>query len=160
MLNKSLFSSDRMDWETPNELFNQWNSKFNFTLDVCALPKNAKCQSFFTPEEDGLTKDWSGERCWMNPPYGKDIVKWVKKASEEAKKGSLIVALLPARTDTAWFHKYVLPYADLVFLRGRVRFVGESSSAPFPSIIAQYIPNTDIATSDLNTVVKPVSKNR
>lgn len=144
MLNEALFSSDRMDWETPKELFDHWNKLFDFNLDVCALPHNAKCKRFFTPEDDGLAQEWAGNRCWMNPPYGKDIAKWVKKASEEAKKGALVVALLPARTDTAWFHNYVLPYAQITFLRGRVKFVGGTSGAPFPSIIAAYFPMVEV----------------
>lgn len=141
MINDSMYSSNRTDWETPQSLFNEWNTTYNFELDVCALPENAKCERFFSPFENGLIQNWSPHRCWMNPPYGKDIIHWVKKAAEEFHKGATVVALLPARTDTKWFHTYVLPYAKITFLKGRVKFVGATSGAPFPSLIAEYTLN-------------------
>lgn len=135
-INAGLFSSEAMDWETPQDFFNALNARFSFTLDVCALPENAKCSRYFTPEVNGLSVPWTGERCFMNPPYGREISAWVAKARREAERGALVVGLLPARTDTAWFHEHVYPHAHIKFLRGRIKFVGAASSAPFPSMIA------------------------
>lgn len=122
-------------WETPKELFNELNDEFRFDVDVCALPENAKCKDFFTPEMNGLLQDWSGRRCWCNPPYGRDIKKWVKKAYES---NTLVVMLLPARTDTSWFHDYVLDKAEIRFIRGRLRYGSSKFDAPFPSMIVVY----------------------
>lgn len=135
-MNKALFSSNRQDWETPPDFFKKYDDSFRFTLDACAMPQNAKCRQYFTKEDDGLTKDWGGHRVWCNPPYGREISKWVKKASEEAQKPhTIVVMLLPARTDTAWFHDYILGQAAIEFIRGRIKFVGASASAPFPSLV-------------------------
>lgn len=104
MINKALFSSAKEDWETPDELFEQYNRKYNFTLDVCADSKNHKCERYFTKEQDALKQNWDGERCWCNPPYGRAISGFVKKAAESK---ALTVMLIPARTDTKWFHIYI-----------------------------------------------------
>ena len=112
-------------------------AEFAPETDVCALPGNAKCARFFTPETDGLKQSWRGT-CWMNPPYGREIGKWVKKAHEEAKKGAKVVCLLPARTDTRWFHDHILGIAETRFVKGRLKFVGAKSSAPFPSMLVIY----------------------
>jgi len=135
MVHQSLFSSNKEDWETPTDFFNDLNDEFHFTLDVCASPGNAKCDDYFTVVENGLAQNWSGV-CWMNPPYGKAIGQWVAKAREEAQVGrATTVCLLPARTDTRWWHDNI-PYADEVrFVKGRLRFVGAPSSAPFPSVV-------------------------
>ena len=138
-MNKALFSSNRQDWETPTDFFKKYDDGFNFTLDACATPQNAKCGKYFTKEDDGLTKDWGGNRVWCNPPYGCEISKWVKKASEEAQKPhTIVVMLLPARTDTAWFHDYILGKASIQFIRGRIKFVGATTSAPFPSMVVTF----------------------
>ena len=137
-INTGLFTSVRPDWETPAELFALYNAEYHFTLDVCATPENAKCERFFTLDDDGLAQSWAGEMCWCNPPYGREVGAWVKKAAEESAHAKLIVLLLPARTDTAWWHDYVAPFASVDFLRGRVCFVGGDSSAPFPSAVAIY----------------------
>ena len=134
-------------WETPEALFDKLHAIHDFTFDVCATPENAKCPRFYTPEMDGLKQTWTGV-CWMNPPYGKVIKHWVKKAYESATTGDAkVVCLLPARTDTGWWHDYVIPYGKIEFLRGRLRFVNRAlpsyrddgkfkiSSAPFPSAI-------------------------
>lgn len=136
MMNQSLFSSNSPEWETPPALFSIFDDQYHFTLDVCATKANAKCKRFFSPEDDGLAQDWSGERCWMNPPYGREIINWVEKAWMETE--ALVVALLPARTDTKWFHEYVYGQSEIIFWRGRLRFVGAASSAPFPSMICVY----------------------
>lgn len=138
-MNKALFSSERQDWETPPDFFKKYNDAFNFTLDACATPQNAKCQNYFTKEDDGLTKDWQGHRVWCNPPYGREIAKWVKKAREEAQKPhTIVVMLLPARTDTAWFHDYIKRQAAVEFVRGRIKFVGAKSAASFPSMVVTF----------------------
>lgn len=138
-MNRSLFSSARPDWETPQKLYDELNEKYKFTIDVCALPHNAKHELFFSPEEDALKRSWGGHRCWMNPPYGQEIGKWVHKASTEANsRNALVVGLLPARTDTRWWHDYVLGATAIQFVKGRIKFVGAKSSAPFPSAIVQW----------------------
>jgi phage N-6-adenine-methyltransferase len=132
------FSSRTGIWETPQHIFDALNGEFGFTLDVCALPSNTKCDRYFTPDVDGLAQDWPGV-CWMNPPYGKSIGKWVAKAYQASLNGSTVVCLLPARTDTAWWHEYAMR-GEIRFLRGRLRFVGAASSAPFPSAIVVFRP--------------------
>ena len=127
----TMFSSKTDVWATPQDFFDKINLEFNLDLDVCAIPENAKCEKFFSPEQDGLKQEWDGN-CWMNPPYGKEIGKWVKKAYESK---SLVVALLPARTDTKWFHDYIYGKTEIRFIKGRLKFGGSSNSAPFPSML-------------------------
>ncbi len=122
------------EWETPPDLFAELDAEFGFTLDVAALPDNAKCEEFFTPGEDGLKQEWTGV-CWMNPPYGLALREWVKKAYESSQQGATVVCLVPARTDTLWWQDYVQGKAEVRFLRGRVKFGGIENSAPFPSAI-------------------------
>ncbi len=119
-MNDGMFSSESDEWATPPEFFAKLDRIFAFQLDVAADATNAKCARFFTKKENGLLQKWAN-RNWMNPPYGKTISDWVKKADEEAENGNLTVALLPARTDTAWFHKYCAKW-HCVFLRGRIKF--------------------------------------
>lgn len=134
MINKGIMSSNTDMWSTPQWLFNILDSYYKFNLDVCAVPENAKCRRFFPPEEDGLSKKWIGA-CWMNPPYGREIGKWVKKAYESSLEGAIVVALLPARTDTAWFWDYINFKARIEFIKGRLKFNDGKGSAPFPSMI-------------------------
>jgi phage N-6-adenine-methyltransferase len=129
-----MFSSATDLWSTPQEYFDSVSKEFQFTLDVCALPENTKCQKFFSPEDDGLLQQWEGV-CWMNPPYGRVIGKWVKKAYESAKAGAVVVGLLPARTDTKWFHDYIYGKSEIRFIRGRLKFGSCVNSAPFPSML-------------------------
>lgn len=131
-----MFSSRSGEWETPQGLFEELNKMFDFTLDVCATPENAKIpENYYTIEDDGLTQDWCGHRCWMNPPYGREIGGWVRKAYQESlKPDTTVVCLLPARTDTRWFHEYCTKGA-IWFLKGRLRFSGYMHPAPFPSMI-------------------------
>lgn len=135
MLNKSLFESKSQEWETPAGIFDPLNQEFHFTLDVCASVQNHKCDQYFDKEHDSLSQDWTG-RCWMNPPYGRQIARWIQKARLETDLGhaDIVVCLLPARTDTKWWHEYVTT-AEIRFLKGRIRFVGATSGAPFPSAI-------------------------
>lgn len=124
-------------WETPQDLFDRLNEEYNFECDVCAIPENAKCKKYYTPEVDGLKQEWQGV-CWCNPPYGREIGKWVEKAYVASTYyGVTVVMLLPARTDTKWFHDYCLK-GKIEFLRGRLKFGGSKNSAPFPSMIVVF----------------------
>jgi phage N-6-adenine-methyltransferase len=133
------FSSKTSVWETPKDFFEKLDREFGFTLDVCALPENAKCKHFFTPAVDGLKQEWKGV-CWMNCPYGREIGQWVRKAYQAALYGATVVCLLPARTDTGWWHDYVMDANEIRFVQGRLRFVGAESSAPFPSVVVVFRP--------------------
>jgi phage N-6-adenine-methyltransferase len=138
-VSRVLFSSKTPVWETPQDLFDRLNAEFGFTVDVCALPENAKCERFYTPEIDGLTQRWEGV-CWCNPPYGRGIDKWIRKAYRSSRNGATVVCLVPARTDTAWFHDYVQGKSEIRFVRGRLRFGSSTGNAPFPSMIVIYRP--------------------
>jgi site-specific DNA-methyltransferase (adenine-specific) len=125
--------SKTVEWATPQALFNSLNKEFNFTLDPCSTDENAKCTKHYTQKDDGLAQDWSGERVFMNPPYGRVIGEWVAKASTGG--ADIVVCLLPARTDTRWFHDFIYGKAEVRFIRGRVKFGDGKQSAPFPSMI-------------------------
>ena len=131
------FSSKKNDWETPQDFFDKYDKMYGFELDVCASEYNKKCDNYFDIEQDGLEQNWGEKICWMNPPYGREIGKWVKKAFEESKKGATVVCLLPSRTDTRWFHDYCIN-GDIEFIRGRLKFVGAKNAAPFPSMIVVF----------------------
>lgn len=133
MNNEVMFSSRADDWETQQWLFDQLNAEFGFKLDVCATPDNAKCERYYTKAEDGLAQDWRGV-CWMNPPYGREIGRWIEKAYKSSLGGVTVVCLLPSRTDTKWWHEYVMR-GEVRFLRGRLKFGGSKNSAPFPSAV-------------------------
>lgn len=130
-----MFSSKSNEWETPQDLFDKLNKEFNFTLDPCSTHDNFKCKKHYTIEEDGLKQDWFGEVVFVNPPYGREISKWVKKSYEEWQKGVTVVMLIPSRTDTKWFHDYILGKAEVRFIKGRLKFGDNTNSAPFPSMI-------------------------
>lgn len=130
------FSSKSVEYETPPDLFERLRAKYNFVTDVCATQENAKCARFFTLEDDGLAQEWSGV-CWMNPPYGRQIHRWMKKAYESAQQGAVVVCLVPARTDTAWWHEYAMK-GEIEFLRGRLKFGGRKINAPFPSALVVF----------------------
>lgn len=133
------FSSKSNEWTTPQHLFDELNQEFNFTLDPCATEENAKCSKHFTIEDDGLSKDWSNDVVFMNPPYGREIKKWIKKAYEESLNGATVVCLIPARTDTMYWHDFIFDKADDIrFLKGRLKFGNGKNSAPFPSAIVIY----------------------
>ncbi|MFW3582049.1 DNA N-6-adenine-methyltransferase [Staphylococcus caprae] len=138
------FSSKSNEWTTPQHLFDELNREYHFTLDPCASHENAKCDKYFTIEDDGLTKDWSKDIVFMNPPYGRNIKHWIKKAYEESVKGATVVCLIPARTDTTYWHDYIFNNAyNIKFLKGRIKFGGASNSAPFPSAIVVFKPNEE-----------------
>src|SRR5262245_31852405 len=135
-----VFFSSRTDlWETPTDFFAALDAEFRFTLDVCATRENAKCPLHFSPEVDGLKQQWRGV-CWMNPPYGREIEKWVKKAWESSREGATVVCLLPARTDTRWWHDYVMKAGEIRFVQGRLRFGDAAAGAPFPSAVVVFRP--------------------
>ncbi|MEN6387223.1 MAG: DNA N-6-adenine-methyltransferase [Phycisphaerales bacterium] len=161
-----LFSSERQDWETPQEFYEKLNQEFNFDIDVCATAENAKCKNYFSPEQDGLTQVWEWEgTCWMNPPYGNaeypckpnckkmickkrgyhiaeyvpGISDWIRKAYESSLYGATVVCLVPARTDTEWWHEYCMK-GEIRFVRGRLKFVGAKAAAPFPSAVVIFRP--------------------
>lgn len=143
MNNKTMFSSKDTSWETPPILFNTLNSEFNFTLDPCCTKKTAKCKKHYTEKENGLIQDWSKDIVFVNPPYGRQITLWVEKASKECALGSTVVMLIPARTDTRWFHDYIYNKAEIRFMKGRVKFLldkKEHEAAPFPTMIVIFKP--------------------
>ncbi len=127
------FSSATDMHATPQDFFNKLDAEFGFTLDVCASPENAKCRSYYTKEVNGLAQEWTGV-VWMNPPYGREIGQWMKKANEAANKGATVVCLVPARTDTNWWHEYAIHH-EVRFVRGRLKFGDAKNSAPFPSAV-------------------------
>jgi site-specific DNA-methyltransferase (adenine-specific) len=143
---KTLMSSNKDDWGTPLDLYEELNEEFNFDVDVCASHYNAKHTHYYTKADDALSLSWSNHVCWMNPPYGRGITgKWFKKAYEESLKGATIVGLVPSRTDTSYWHDYVINVgAEVRFLRGRVKFLREDGTAgdaaPFPSAIIVWRP--------------------
>ncbi len=127
------FSSKSDDWETPQALFDALCREFNLKRDVCASSENKKLPAYWSALDDGLKQDWSDQRCWMNPPYGRAIGKWVQKASQGG--AAVVVALLPARTDTRWFHEFIYNKAECRFIKGRLKFGKCKNSAPFPNMI-------------------------
>jgi phage N-6-adenine-methyltransferase len=133
-------SSATDQWATPQDFFDALDKKYGFTLDVCASDWNYKCKRFFTVEDDGLEQNWGTEVCWMNPPYGRTIREWMKKAYESSQNGATVVCLVPARTDTAWWHDFAMK-GKIEFIRGRIRFIsanGKGDAAPFPSAIVVF----------------------
>lgn len=147
-----MFSSNTDLWSTPQDFFDRLNKVFRFDIDVCAIPDNAKCSVYYTPNKDGLKQDWFGT-CWMNPPYGRTIKKWVEKAYNSAKdNGATVVCLLPARVDTAWWHNYCSK-GEIYFIKGRLKFGGSKNSAPFPSAVVVFRPTISDAlyTDNRNT---------
>lgn len=134
-----MMSSATDQWATPQDFFDKWDAVYGFETDVCALPGNAKCANYFSPEQDGLAQEWKGV-CWMNPPYGRQIKAWVRKAYEAAKSGGAsVVCLLPSRTDTSWWHDYCAK-GEIHFVRGRLYFGAGTGRAPFPSAVVVFKP--------------------
>ena len=131
-----MFSSATDEWATPQGFFDELNKEFHFTIDTAANEENHKCERFFTKEQNGLACPWGGHTVFCNPPYGREIGKWVQKAWEEHKtSGNTVVMLLPARTDTRWFHEFIYGKAEIRFVRGRLKFGNATNSAPFPSMV-------------------------
>lgn len=132
-----MFSSKSNEWATPQSFFDKLNEEFGFTLDPCSTHENAKCEQHYTIEEDGLSQNWGGQVVFCNPPYGRDLPKWVKKCHDESRHAT-IVMLIPARTDTSYFHDYIYHKAEIRFVRGRLKFGESKTSAPFPSMVVIY----------------------
>lgn len=132
-----MFSNKSNEWATPQSLFEELNAEFHFTLDPCADDINHKCDKYYTVNDDGLAQDWSGERVFCNPPYGRQVGNWVKKCFSEVYGGkcNCAVMLLFAKTDTKWFHNYIYNKAEIRFIRGRIRFGNQENDAPFPSMV-------------------------
>lgn len=135
---KTMFSSASSEWETPADFYEKLNDTFQFTLDPCSTPQTAKCDKYFTQEDDGLMQDWEGHKVFMNPPYGRGIDKWLKKAFDEGgKPHTTVVCLIPARTDTKYWHNYCMKADEVYFVKGRLKF-SDQGSAPFPSAVVVF----------------------
>lgn len=128
------FSNIGNEWSTPQDMFDELDKEFHFTLDPCATHDNTKCNKYWTIDENGLEKNWAGETVFMNPPYGREITKWMKKAYSESRNGAVVVCLIPSRTDTKWWHNYAMK-GEIRFIKGRLKFGGAKYNAPFPSAV-------------------------
>ena len=137
------FDSVRQDWETPTALYVEMNNEFNFTLDAAAADHNTKCDLYFTEVDDSMTKSWAPHTVWLNPPYGKgySLAQWVKKSHAESLLGATVVMLIPARTNTNWFHEYCLRYGEVRFIKGRPKFGGADHGLPQPLCFIIFRPN-------------------
>lgn len=133
--NKALFTSATDEWATPQDFFDVLNAEFHFTLDPCSTDENAKCAKHYTKAQDGLSQDWAGETVFCNPPYGREMPKWIAKCAEHGRGGGTAVMLIPARTDTRAFHDYIYGKAEVRFIRGRLKFGDSANAAPFPSMV-------------------------
>ena len=142
MVSDVLYASKRMDWGTPGDFYAMLDAEFGFTLDPCATDENALCENYYTKQDDGLRQAWHGV-VYVNPPYGKEIGRWARKCYESAAAGATVVLLIPARTDTAYWHDWVMRAAELRFVRGRLTFAGAAGAAPFPSAVAVFRPGCD-----------------
>ena len=134
---KTMFSSSTGEWSTPQDFFEKLNWRFGpFDLDPCATPCNTKCAKFYTEAEDGLSKNWGGHTVFVNPPYGRGIELWIVKGYQESQKsGTRVVMLIPARTDTKYWHNYVMKAKEIHFIKGRLKFGDAKNAAPFPSAV-------------------------
>lgn len=141
-MNDIVLSSTRTDWATPRAFFAAMHAEFSFDIDVCANAENACLPRYWTETDDALSQDWSGLTCWMNPPYSNSgLKKWLKKAYDESRKGAVVVCLIPARTETAWWHDYVIRATEIRFIRGRLQFgggTGNGHNATFPSAVVVF----------------------
>lgn len=135
MKTETLFSRKSDEWETPDDVFASLDAEFHFDLDPCATQENHKCSQYYTADDNGLEKNWGGRRVFCNPPYSK-ISDWVRKCYEESRKpGTLCVLLIPSRTDTRYFHDYILYRSEIRFIKGRLKFGESTVNAPFPSMV-------------------------
>tara|TARA_R110000824_G_scaffold2613_6_gene12111 strand:- start:1061 stop:1558 length:498 start_codon:yes stop_codon:yes gene_type:complete len=136
---RTMFSSKSTEWETPQDFYERLNSVFDFDLDPCATAATAKCKDYFTENVDGLIRSWAGKKVFMNPPYGRALKKWIKKAYEEGEKPrTTVVCLIPARTDTKYWHEYCMKADEIYFVKGRLKFGNSSNAAPFPSAVVVF----------------------
>jgi phage N-6-adenine-methyltransferase len=145
--NNGRYNGNGRLWATPPEVFDPLHAEFDFTLDPCATAESAKCVEFFTEEQNGLEQSWGGHRVFMNPPYGREVYAWTRKARLEARRTALVVGLLPASTDLAWWHDDVVGHAEVRYLRGRVRFLTDGpyrASGFFASVVVVWWPHGDV----------------
>ncbi|MCW1909902.1 MULTISPECIES: phage N-6-adenine-methyltransferase [Lactiplantibacillus] len=149
MINKALFTSNKEDWETPQDFYDRLNAKYHFEWDLAASDDNAKCSCYFTRDDNSLEQDWEGlsGNLFLNPPYGRELKLWVKKAATTGLKDKQkLVMLIPSRTDTSYWHDYIFNHAEIEFLRGRLKFEVDGisgDSAPFPSAVVIYTGDGD-----------------
>lgn len=144
-LNQGMFTSNTDQWATPQKVFDKLDAEFNFTIDVCADANNAKCFDYYDKEMDGLSQQWEG-RVWMNPPYGRSIYAWIEKMYNESKHCEICVCLIPARTDTKYWHNFAMKAKEIRFVVGRLKFGDSDNSAPFPSAIVVFDQTVHIPT--------------
>ena len=141
------FESATVEWNTPDSIYDPLNKEFGFNLDVCATSENTKCGRFYTKEDNGLLQSWFGI-CWMNPPYGRELAKWIYKAAKEQKNGVTTVALIPARTNTGWWHDIIMPKAEIRFIRGRPKFGNAKEGLPWPMAVVVFYGNKRIINEE------------
>ena len=133
-----MFSSDSDEWPTPDDFYLILDNQFHFTLDPCSDAFNRKCAKHYTIADDGLSKSWEGETVFVNPPYS-DIKEWVKKCYEEGQKpNTIVVMLIPSRTDTKYWHNYCMKANAIYFVKGRLKFGNSKNYAPFPSAVVVF----------------------
>lgn len=137
MNTEAMFSSKTDLWATPKDFFDQLDAEFGFTLDACALPENAKCKTYYTPEQDGLAQPWEGV-VWCNLPTVGRSGSGSRRLTTRPRGGGLVVMLLPARTDTKWFHDYIYQQTEIRFVKGRLKFGDSKNAAPFPSMVCVF----------------------
>ena len=142
-MNQGMYSSNKDDWSTPQNLFDYLDDEYHFDLDVCADESNYKCTRYFNADDDGLLQPWYG-MVWMNPPYGREIIQWMRKAYHESRQSSCqVLCLVPSRTDNFWWHEYVMKSSSICFIRGRLVFSGADSGAPFPSALVYFTSQSE-----------------
>lgn len=140
LITEGMFTSRTDEWSTPQAFFDRLNWEFNFELDPCATPENAKCRRYYTKADDGLSQPWAPWRTFVNPPFGRTLGLWVEKACRESQRGAIVVALLPARTDTRWFHNWCWQASGIRLVKGRLKYGGAENSAPFPTMVVVWTP--------------------
>jgi phage N-6-adenine-methyltransferase len=168
MVSKALFSSETHTWSTPDNLYNGIDKKCKFAIDLAANASNTKHKRWFGPDskyaEDSLRVKWHKIKgwCWLNPPYGRELHTWMQKCHKEAQKGAKIMALVPARTDTKWFHDFIYKKYDVIFIKGRLKFGGAKNSAPFPSMLVVFRKKARLSVSNMEIVtdVKKIKATR
>lgn len=146
------YSSKSDNWATPQYFFDRLDEEFDFTLDPCSDKDNAKCSKYYTADDDGLSKSWANESVFMNPPYGRVIGDWIRKAYEESLSGATVVCLIPSRTDTRYWHDYVMKADEIRLVKGRIKFGDGKNSAPFPSAVVVFKGNNPEQYPELTTL--------
>ena len=143
------FTNKSNEWETPRSLFKELDDEFNFTIDVCATKESAKCERFYNKQSNGLAQSWENEIAFMNPPYGREIGTWIEKAYRESLNGAIVVCLIPARTDTRYWHDYIFPNAEVRFLKGRVKFLNNGEEVEYIEQLGLFgEEQSEVVTSD------------